>query len=269
MSTFFEFIRTSFWHVAPILAAGAIALAIMAERARALFLVYPIRDMQGFFDKITDLVLAGKFTDAVALCDRFPSKPVARVAKEALLRAHQPESLIENGLQIAVGTATQATQKRTTFLATIANVATLLGLLGTIAGLINSFEAVGHADPQQKSALLAAGISTAMNATMLGLGVAIPCMVAFSFLMNRTNRLLSDIDQSAIRMLDILKQRYYQAESAWLKQGPANEGEGRADDTGAVANGHNGRVIEMRRERKCQSRWMAREAVAAGARTST
>jgi biopolymer transport protein ExbB len=244
MSGFFEFIRTSFWHVVPILVSGAIAIAIMLERTRALFVVYPIRDLQGFFDKISDLVLAGKFSDAVALCDRFPSKPVARVAKEALLRAHQPESLIENGLQIAVGSAVQSVQKRTSFLATIANVATLLGLLGTIAGLIASFEAVGHADPQQKSALLAAGISTAMNATMLGLTVAIPCMIAFSFLMNRTNRLLGDIEQSAIRMLDILKQRYYQAESNWQKQG----------NNGFQASAHNGhdkgadgKVLPLRR----------------------
>jgi hypothetical protein len=97
--------------------------------------------------------------------------------------------------------------------ATIANVATLLGLLGTIAGLIHSFEAVGHADAQQKAALLAAGISTAMNATMLGLGVAIPCMVAFSFLVNRQNQLIGDVDQSAVQILDILKQRYYAAEN--------------------------------------------------------
>jgi biopolymer transport protein ExbB/TolQ len=241
MSGFFEFIRTSFWHVAPILIAGAIAVAIAAERARALFSIYPIRDSQGFFDKITDLVLAGKFNEAVALCDRLQAKPVARVAKEALLRAHQPESLIENGLQIAVGDATQAIQKRTVFLSTIANVATLLGLLGTIAGLIASFEAVGHADPQQKSALLAAGISTAMNATMMGLGVAIPCMIAFSFLMNRTNRLLADIDQSAMRVMDILKQRYYQAETSWTK----NEHAGDAP----AANGHD-KVRELNPARR-------------------
>lgn len=210
----FEFIGSNLLHVAPILIAGAIAVAIILERARALFQIYPIRDQQGFFDQVTDLVSGGKTSEALALCDRLPNKPVAGIVKQALLRAHQPESLIENGLQLATHEATQAIQKRTSFLATIANVATLLGLLGTIAGLIASFEAVGHADPQQKSALLAAGISTAMNATMMGLGVAIPCMVAFSFLMNRTNRLIGDIDQSAIRIIDILKQRYYQAEQS-------------------------------------------------------
>jgi biopolymer transport protein ExbB/TolQ len=97
-------------------------------------------------------------------------------------------------------------------LATIANVATLLGLFGTIAGLVQSFEAVGHADAQQKSALLSAGIATAMNATMLGLGVAIPCMIAFSFLMNRSNRLVADLEESSVQITDALKQRFYASE---------------------------------------------------------
>lgn len=240
MSGFFDFIRNNLMHVAPVIAAGAIAIAIVAERSRALFKLLPIEDMQGFFDKVTELVLAGKVGDAVALCDRYGDKPAAKVAKQGLLRAHQPEALIEHGLQLAVGDATQAVQKRTGYLATIANVATLLGLLGTIAGLIASFEAVGHADAQQKSALLAAGISTAMNATMLGLGVAIPCMVAFSFLMNRSNRLVADIDQSAIRIMDILKQRYYSAEAASFDSNDLD------DETHAVTNGK-GKVVSLRR----------------------
>ena len=212
MSAFFDFLRTSFFHVAPILVIGVIAIAIIAERTRALFSVYPIRNPQDFFDRLTQMILAGKVGDAVSLCDRMPQKPAACVVKQALLRAHQPESLIEHGLQLAVGEATQMVQRRTSFLATIANVATLLGLFGTIAGLIASFEAVGHADPQQKSALLAAGISQAMNATMMGLGVAIPCMIAFAFLTNRTNRMIADIDHAAVHIMDILKQRYYSAE---------------------------------------------------------
>jgi len=240
MTGLMEFIRTSFWHVAPILLAGAFAAAIMVERFQALFLKYPISNAQDFFDKITDLVLRGKLPDAVALCDRYQTKPAARVVKQALLRAHQPESLIEHGLQIAVADAVKAIQKRTVFLATIANVATLLGLFGTIAGLIQSFEAVGHADAQQKSALLAAGISTAMNATMLGLAVAIPCMIAFSFLMNRTNQLTGDIEQSAVRSMDILKQRYYAAEFDALSDAQNGAPMG-------VVEGKGGKVTPIRR----------------------
>lgn len=213
MPGFFDFLKTNFLHVAPILLAAGFAIAIILERSRALFKIYPIENPREFFDKLTDFVMSGRIAEAISHCDRYSEKPAAQVIKQGLLRAHQPETLIEHGLQIALGEAAQTIQRRTTFLATIANVATLLGLFGTIAGLISSFEAVGHADPQQKATLLAAGISSAMNATMMGLAVAIPCMVAFSFLMNRTNRLLGEVDASAVRTLDILKQRYYAAEN--------------------------------------------------------
>lgn len=215
MGNLMDFFKNNLGHVAPILIAGAFALAIIIERAKALFQTYSLKDTDGFFNQLRTLVIAGKVADALALCDQQIQKPVAKVAKQGLLRSHQPEHLIENGLQIEVSRAVQAIQKRTGFLATVANVATLLGLFGTIAGLIHSFEAVGHADPQQKSALLAAGISTAMNATMLGLAVAIPCMIAFSFLMNKSNRLISETEQAAVQTLDILKQRYFAVEE-WI-----------------------------------------------------
>ncbi len=250
MGNFMQFIRESFFHVAPILISAAIAVAIIAERVRALYLAYPISNPQAFFDKLHELVLSGKVSEALSLCDRHGNKPAARIVKQALLRAHQPETLIEHGLQLAVGEATQSVQKRTSYLATIANVSTLLGLLGTIAGLIHSFEAVGHADPQQKAALLAQGISTAMNATMLGLGVAIPCMVAFSFLMNKTNRLVSDIEHAAIHSLDILKQRYYAAESGALRGASAQDsdfdGEDESESTGH-AKSAKGKAAPLRR----------------------
>jgi biopolymer transport protein ExbB/TolQ len=214
---FFSFVGSNIGHVFPIFLAAAFAAAIIVERSVALFNRYPIRNPEAFFEKITDLVMSGKLSEAVALCDRYPDKPQAQVVKQALLRAHQPESLIENGIELVVGKAAQAISRRTSFLATIANVATLLGLFGTIAGLISSFQAVATVDAQQKSQMLAAGISTAMNATMLGLGLAIPCMIAFSFLMNRTNRLVSDVDNAAVQALDILKQRFYSAEIGALK----------------------------------------------------
>lgn len=208
---FIEFVKNNLMHVLPIIVAGAFAIAIVLERINALFQSYPIRDLDGFFKEVSSLVMTGKIQDAVKICEQYPTKPLAKVVKTALVRSHLPETVIEDGLHIAVSDATQAIQRRTSFLATIANVATLLGLMGTILGLINSFEAVGHAEAQQKSALLSAGIATAMNATMLGLGVAIPCMIAFSFLMNRSNQLISQIEDASVRSLDILKQRFYSA----------------------------------------------------------
>jgi biopolymer transport protein ExbB/TolQ len=214
MGAYLAFIKENFTHVGPILAAGAFAIVITIERTKALVWGYPMEGQEAFFERVRALVMADKINEAIAFCERYWKKPVARVVKEGLSRAEQPDSLIEHGLQIAVGEVTQKITARTGFLATIANVATLLGLFGTIMGLIQSFEAVGSANAQQRSALLAAGISTAMNATMMGLAIAIPCMIIFSYLMSRTNRLTAEVDRSAVRILDLLKQRYYSAETA-------------------------------------------------------
>jgi biopolymer transport protein ExbB/TolQ len=207
-----EFLKHNFFHVAPILLVGGIATAITFERLRALQWAFPLGNSQKFFEKLRDLVMADRLAEAIAFCDRDQGKLVPGVVREALLRAHQPEAMIHDALDLAVSEAMMKASKRTAFLSMIANVATLLGLFGTIIGLIQSFEAVGSATAQERSALLAQGISTAMNATMLGLAVAIPSMIAFSYLMNRTNRLTMEIDQSAVRIMDLIKQRYYAAE---------------------------------------------------------
>lgn len=237
---FLDFLTTHFSHAAPLLIAGAFAVAIILERLNALFKVYPMKNTQAFFEKIQAALVAGKPQDAVALCDQNINKPVARIAKSALLRIHMPENLIEHGIELTLGEVTHAIQKRTSFLSTIANVATLLGLFGTIAGLIASFEAVGHADPQQKSALLAAGIATAMNATMLGLGIAIPAMIAFSFLVNRASALTAELENSCIRILDLIKQSYFAAESFESDAAPTSGTESHE------ANG-NGKVVPLRK----------------------
>lgn len=207
-----RFIQENFFHVAPILLMAVFAIAIVTERVRALFFTYPLHSASAFFETIRTLVLSDQVSEALVVCDRYCMKPAANVVRAGLMRAHQPESMVEHALEIAVGEATEKVKARTGFLSTIANVATLLGLLGTILGLVQSFEAVGNANAQARSALLAAGISTAMNATMIGLGVAIPCMLAYSYLMNRTNRLNAELNRTAVRVLDLLKQRYFEAD---------------------------------------------------------
>lgn len=223
--SFFEFVKDNLVHVLPILLAGAFAVAIVLERAVALYATYPLRDSDGFFDRISKLVMIGKLQEASTECDKFQTKPLAKIVKTGLSRSHLPESVIEDGLHIAVSDATQTILKRTSFLATIANVATLLGLFGTILGLIHSFEAVGHADAQQKSALLSAGIASAMNATMMGLAVAIPAMIAFSILVNRSNQLIAEMETSSVKTLDLLKQRFYASETSGTSEAGEHKNE--------------------------------------------
>ncbi len=207
--SFIEFLTQNLGHVLPILIAGALGLAIILERCALLYSLYTLKNIDGFYKDLTQKITHGKMSEAIQRCDQESRVPLCQVVKSGLCRAHLPEVMIEDGLRIATHEAQSLVQKRIGYLATIANVSTLLGLFGTILGLIHSFEAVGHADAQQKSALLSAGISTAMNATLLGLGVAIPCMIAYSFLVNRANQLTSQIEDASLKTMDLLKQRFY------------------------------------------------------------
>ena len=201
---FFEFLQNNFLHVFPILITGFIAVAITIERGVSLFKRYTVENSEVVYGKIRELTEVGRITDAMGLVNQYAGKPSMDLIKEALKRAHQPEELIISTIEIARNKYAERITKRTGYLATIANVATLLGLLGTIAGLIESFSAVGHADAQQKAAILANGISTAMNATMLGLGVAVPCMILFSFFQNKASHLVSELESSGLMIHDAI-----------------------------------------------------------------
>ncbi len=95
-------------------------------------------------------------------------------------------------------------EKRTHYLATFANLATLLGLLGTIIGLIQGFTAVANANPTEKADMLSASISVAMNTTAFGLMVAIPLLLIHALLQTKTTELVDSLEMSAVKFLNIL-----------------------------------------------------------------
>ena len=94
--------------------------------------------------------------------------------------------------------------KRTPSLQAVANVATLLGLLGTIVGLIQAFDAVATAPADQKTTMLTASIAVAMNTTAFGLIVAIPTLAAYTFLNNTVKRMIDEIDQYSVKLQNLL-----------------------------------------------------------------
>jgi biopolymer transport protein ExbB/TolQ len=98
-------------------------------------------------------------------------------------------------------------EKRIHYLYTLSNVATLIGLLGTVVGLITAFTAVSLADPAQKAALLATGISLALNNTAFGLMVAILLMLAYSYMQSRAARIGDEIDEFSLRLVNRLMAR--------------------------------------------------------------
>jgi biopolymer transport protein ExbB/TolQ len=98
-------------------------------------------------------------------------------------------------------------QKRTPMLATLANIATLLGLLGTIMGLITAFAAVANADPAEKASLLSSSISVAMNTTALGLMTAIPLVFVHSLLQGRTAGIIDTMEMAGMKLMNALAQK--------------------------------------------------------------
>lgn len=198
-------------HLLPIIVVGAFTLAIIIERAYALYWKFPI-DTHTFLNEVKQKVLSNDMAGAIQMCSSQGSALPAKVVKAGLLRASRDNRQIQAALEIVAHESISNVRKRVAYLAMLANIATLFGLLGTIMGLIKAFGAVANVDAATKSVMLADGISTSMNATATGLAVAIPAMVAFSVLQSKANRLAEDIEGSAMITFDMLATRLYRDE---------------------------------------------------------
>ena len=181
-----------------ILATLIIGLAIIIER----FIFINVKnriDTTKFVNKIIEFIQSGKVSSAVDLCT-ISNAALPTIAKAGLQEYNKGPKEIQSAFELAAMSEIPKLEKRTHYLSMIANVATLLGLLGTIIGLIQSFQAVAGADSSQKAALLSAGISVAMNTTAFGLIVAIPSMVFHSYIQSRTNSIIDEINENIARI---------------------------------------------------------------------
>jgi len=193
-----------------IILTGVASMALVIERIKVLYFAYGL-NIDEFTNKIHTLVLAKKNEEAIVVCAQLEKKPLARAFKLILEKSDRDDETIFQAQDIAMAEAVPLYTKRLHYLSMLANVATLLGLLGTIHGLILSFKAVSFADPAQKQILLTQGISLSMNNTALGLSVAIPVMLAFSILHGRQQKIMEQLAASTVRVTDWLNNRGYQA----------------------------------------------------------
>jgi biopolymer transport protein ExbB/TolQ len=190
----------------PILVCFIFAAAISVERLYYIVLRANINGT-AFMAQIQKLVMANNIDRAIKLCNAEPNRALPRVLKAGLTRANQKQGDIQNAVDETVLEVFPQLNKRTNFLPMLANVATLTGLLGTIQGLILAFEAVAHASAESKQTLLAGGISTAMYTTAGGLIAAIPTLVIHSIIMSRTTKIMDEIDQYALKTVNLLGAR--------------------------------------------------------------
>jgi biopolymer transport protein ExbB len=182
---------------------GLGSIAICIERISVLYFKYGM-NVEEFTTRIQTLVLARKTDEALVLCAQMKGKPLANAFKNILEKADREDDAIFQAHDISMAETVPHYVRRLHYLSMLANVATLMGLLGTIHGLILSFQAVATADPSQKQALLASGISISMYTTALGLAVAIPTMVFYSFLVSRQNVLVDQLTEKCGRLTELL-----------------------------------------------------------------
>lgn len=206
-----ETIAAFFKHGGPFMYVIALAMvfgyAIAIERI--IVLAFRTRiDSATFVNRILELVHSGNLRRAIDYARRSEA-PLPRIVRAGLEQLHNGggEKDVQRAFELAALVEVPKLEKRTHYLSTIANVATLLGLLGTIFGLIVSFQAVAQAEAAQKAELLSVGISQAMNTTAFGLIVAIPCLLAYGYLQEKTNGMLDEINENVARLFHGLMTR--------------------------------------------------------------
>lgn len=179
-----------------------LAVAIIIER----FIVLNFKnriDSTAFVSKILELIQRGNIANAVELCS-MSQAALPRITRAGLEEYMKNPTDVQHAMEVAAMAEIPKIEKRTSYLSLLANIATLLGLLGTIFGLIDSFSAVTNADASQKAALLASGIAVAMNTTAFGLIVAIPTLVFYSMLNERITAITDEINENAARIFQRL-----------------------------------------------------------------
>jgi biopolymer transport protein ExbB/TolQ len=187
-----------------ILGVSAFAVAVSLERVYYLYFRCRV-NAKNLLTSVTRLVRGDKVADAGKLCKQ-QTAPLAVILESALWHFEQGLSNeeIQNAVDETALRELPRIQKRIHYLGLLANVATLLGLLGTITGLMSAFNALAAADPAQKATLLALGISQAMNTTALGIMVGLPCMISYSILSSKASSTIEEIDESSVRLLNFL-----------------------------------------------------------------
>lgn len=187
----------------PIMIAGAVGIAIFFERYWLLSSI--INKNKKVWDELHPVLVAGDFDKAREMVEGDQSTvskllTLGLAVQGAVRRRDDIEIGMEEGMMEII----PQLEKRTHYIALLANIATLLGLLGTVMGLIDAFTAVAHAAPAEKADLLAAAISVGMNCTAFGLLFGIPLMILHSYIISMTAGVVTSLEMASIKTINII-----------------------------------------------------------------
>jgi biopolymer transport protein ExbB/TolQ len=180
----------------------AIIIAVIVERT-IYYLGRGHINAKAFFEQIKRLLAANNIDRAKKLCDA-TSAPVARVAKAGLSRIHRGEAAVAQAIEETMVDVTPEVKVRIGSLWSLANIVTLIGLLGTVTGLISTFSAIGNAPAAERQSRLAEGIAEALYNTTAGLSLASLCMIAHLMLNAASKKVVADLESFALRLENML-----------------------------------------------------------------
>jgi biopolymer transport protein ExbB/TolQ len=204
----------------PIAAVFVIGLVVAVER-----FVYLTRVSAGnrrLWNELSPLIEAGDFRKAMEVAGRTDSalSTIMRYGMSRVATARRRDD-IEKAMEESLIEVIPRLEKRTHYLATLANIGMLMGLLGTVIGLIHAFAAVASVNPAEKASMLSASISVAMNNTALGLGLAITLLLCHMYLETKTTELVDSLEVASIKFLNTVVEAREQGLRAYAKSAAA------------------------------------------------
>ncbi len=185
-----------------------VAISIVIDRIIAVFFKYNLNG-ERFMQQVEKLVSSDNIDKAVKLCNAAPRAALARVLRAGLTKANRGVLEIGNAIEEETMAVTPEVMKRVPALWSLANITVLVGLAGTVLGLINSFAALGAKDipPEQKTVLLNNGIAEAMYNTLFGLVVAVFCIFFHLIVSSQAKRIVEEVEFYSLRLENRLARR--------------------------------------------------------------
>jgi len=208
-----NFFRDGGFFLYPLALIFVVGVAISVERW--VYLSKETSKNRSLWDEITPLIQQGNFRQALQVAQGSDAQ-VATVLKYGIARiqhARRRED-IENPMEESMLEIVPRLEKRTHYLATLANIGMLMGLLGTVTGLIGTFAAVASVNPAEKASMLSASISVAMNCTAFGLLTAVPLLFIHAWLQSRTTALIDSLEMASVKFLNSIVERRTEAAPA-------------------------------------------------------
>ncbi|MBX9929388.1 MAG: MotA/TolQ/ExbB proton channel family protein [Gemmatimonadaceae bacterium] len=205
MSTLLEYYRSGGAIMHAILAVAVMGVAIFFERVYTIVLRSK-GNSRAFIEQVVKAAEQGKSAEAAKLCAETPGA-ASHIGELVLKSQSRSETDLQNVADAASMTALPMLTRRLHYLPMLANVATLLGLLGTIFGLREAFGSVAMASAAERSGKLASGIAVALNATGFGLLTAVPLSVAHAWLSSQAEAAIERVDEFAVRLINALTTR--------------------------------------------------------------